>query len=145
MTTINETLITLFQTLFRVHYIYLLMQYLTIIIRGRSNECSYITHKEVQFSSVAQLCPTLWDLVDCSTPGFPVHCQPQELAQTRIFWADDAIQTPHPLLYPSPPSFNLSSIRVFSNESVLCIRWPNYWSFSVSMSPSNEYSGLIFL
>ena len=54
----------------------------------------------------------------------------------------DAIQPSHPLLPPSP-AFNLSQIRVFYNESVLCIRWPKYWSFSFSISPSNEYSGLI--
>ena len=53
------------------------------------------------------------------------------------------MQPSHPLLSPSPPSFNLPSIRVFSNESVFRIRWPRYWSFSFSISPSNEYSGLI--
>ena len=55
----------------------------------------------------------------------------------------DAIQPSHPLLYPSPPTFNLSQLRVFPNESALCIRWPKYWSFSFSINPSNEYSGLI--
>ena len=55
----------------------------------------------------------------------------------------DAIQPSHPLLFPSPPAFSPSSIRVFSNESVLHIRWPKYWSFSFSISPSSEYSGLI--
>ena len=54
-----------------------------------------------------------------------------------------SIQPSHPLSSPSPPTFNLASIRVFSNESVLHIRWPKYWSFSFSISPSNEYSGLI--
>ena len=77
----------------------------------------------------------------CSTPGFPVHHQLPELTQTDIHWIDDASQPSHPLLSPSPPAFNL--IRVFSNESVLCIKWPNYWSFSFSISPSSEYSGLI--
>ena len=57
--------------------------------------------------------------------------------------SSDAIQPSHPLSSPSPPAFNFSSIRVFSNESVLRIRWPKYWSFSCSISPSNEYSGLI--
>ena len=97
----------------------------------------------VQFSSVAQSCPTLCDPRDCSTPGFPVHHQLPELAQTHVHWISDAIQPSYPLLSPSPPTFNLSRIRVFSNESVLCIRWPNDWSFSFSISPSNEYSGLI--
>ena len=55
----------------------------------------------------------------------------------------DAIQPSHPLLSPSPPAFSLSHIRVFSNESVLLIRWPKNWSLSFSINPSNEYSGLI--
>ena len=55
----------------------------------------------------------------------------------------DAIQPPHPLLSPSPPAFTLSQHQVFSNESVLRIRWPKYWSFSFRISPSSEYSGLI--
>ena len=81
--------------------------------------------------------------MDCSTPGFPVHHQPLELAQTHVR-VSYAIQPSYPLLSPSPLTFNLSSIRVFSNETVLCIRWPKYWSFSFNISPSNEYSGLIF-
>ena len=96
----------------------------------------------VQFSSVAQLCPTLCDSMDCSTPGFPVHHQLPELIQTHVHWVGDAIQPSHPLSSHSP-AFNLPSIRVFSNESVLRIRWPNYWSFIFSINPSNEYSGLI--
>ena len=80
--------------------------------------------------------------MDCSTPGFPVHHQCPELAQTHVHRVGDAIQPSHPLLSPSPV-FNLSHIRVFSNESVFWIRWPKYWSFSFSISPSNEYSGLI--
>ena len=81
--------------------------------------------------------------MDCSMPGFPVHHQLLELNQTHVHWVGDAIQPSHPLLSPSPPTFNLSSIRVFSNESVLHIRWPKYWSFSFNITPSNEYSGLI--
>ena len=97
----------------------------------------------VQFSSVAQSCPTLCDPMDCSTPGFPVHHQFLELAQTHVHRVSDAIQPPHPLsALPLLPSI-FSSIRVFSNESVLRIRWPKYWSFNFSISPSNEYSGLI--
>ncbi|CAN0528507.1 unnamed protein product [Rangifer tarandus platyrhynchus] len=80
---------------------------------------------------------------DSTMPGFPVHHQLPELAQTHVHQVDDAIQPSH-LSSPSPPAFNLPSIRVFSKESVLCIRWPMYWSFSFSISPSNEYSGLIF-
>ena len=81
--------------------------------------------------------------MDRSRPGFPVHRQLPELAQTHVHRVSDAIQTPHPLSSPSPPTFNLPSIRVFSNELVLHIRWPKYWSFSFSMGPSNENSGLI--
>ena len=74
--------------------------------------------------------------LDCGTPGFPVHHQFPELTQTHVHWVGDAIQPSHPLCSPSCPT-----IRVFSNESVLRIRWPKYWSFSFSISPSNE--GLI--
>ena len=96
-----------------------------------------------QFSSVAQSCPILCDPMDCSTPGLPVfHCL-LELAQTHVHQVNDAIQPSHPLSSPSPPAFNLSQLRVFSNESVLLIRWPKYWSFSFSISPSSEGSGLI--
>ena len=80
--------------------------------------------------------------MDCSTPGFPAHHQLPELALTHVHQDGDAIQPSHPLSSPSP-AFNIPSIRVFSNESVLRIRWPKYWSFNFSISPSNEYSGLI--
>ena len=96
------------------------------------------------FSSVAQSLRTLSDPMDCSMPGFVVHHQLLEFAQTHVHWVSDAIQPSHPPLSPSPPSFNLPSIRVFSNESDFLIRWPKYWSFNFSINPSNEYSGLIF-
>ena len=95
-----------------------------------------------KFSSVVQSCPTLCDPMDCSTPGIPVHYQLPEPAQTHAHGVGDAIQPSHPLSSPSPPAFNLSQHQVFSKESVLCIRWPKYWSFSFSISPSNEYSWL---
>ena len=94
----------------------------------------------LQFSSVAQSCPTLCNPIDCSTSCLPVHHQHPEFTQTQVHWVGDAIQPSHPLLLP-PLIF--PSIRVFSNESVLHIRWPKFWSFSFSISPSNEYSGLI--
>ena len=94
------------------------------------------------FSSVAHLCPTLCDTMDCSTPGFPVYQQLPELAQTHVHWVGDAIQPSNPLLFLSLPSI-LPSIRVFSNESVLCIGWPKYWSLIFSISPSSEHPGLI--
>ena len=96
-----------------------------------------------RFSSVAQSCPTLCDPMDCSMPGLPVLHQLLEFTQTDVHGAGDAIQPSHPLSSTSPPTFSLSSIRVFSSESVLHIRWPKYWSFSFSISPSSEYSGLI--
>ena len=98
----------------------------------------------VQLSSVTQLCTTLCDPMDYSTPGFPVHHQLPELTQTHVLWAGDAIQPSHPVIPFSscPQSFPVSGS--FSNESVLCIRWPKDWRFSFSISPSNEYSGLIF-
>ena len=96
-----------------------------------------------QFSSVAQLCPTLCDPMNPSTPGLPVHHQLPEFTQTHVHRVGDAIQPSHPLSSPSPPTPIFPSIRVFSNESALRIRWPKYWSFSFSISPSNEYSGLI--
>ena len=96
----------------------------------------------VQFNSVIQSCPTLCDLMDCSTPGFPVYHQLLELAQTHVHWVGNAIQ-PLILCLPLLLLSILPSLRVFSNESVLCIRWPKYWSFNFSFSPFNEYSRLI--
>ena len=95
------------------------------------------------FVVVAQSCLTLCDPMDCSTPGFPVLHHLLEFAQAHVHWVSDAIQSSHPLLPPSPPDFNLSQhqglfLRVSSLHQV-----PNYWSFSFSISPSNEYSGLI--
>ena len=97
----------------------------------------------LQFSSVAQSCPTLCDPMDCSKPGLPVHRQLPEFTQAYVHWVGDAIQLSHPLSSPSPPALSLFQCQVFSNESVLHIRGPKYWSFSFSISPSNEYSGLI--
>ena len=71
--------------------------------------------------------------MDCSMPGRPVHQQLPEFTQTHVHWVSDAFQPSHPLSSPSPPA----------SESTLCIRWPKYWSFSFSISPSNEHSGLI--
>ena len=96
-----------------------------------------------QFSSVSQLCLTLCNLVDCRTPGLPVHHQLLELTQNHVHQVSDPIQPSHPLSSLSPPAFNLSQNQGLSNESVLYIRWPKYWNFSFSISPSNEYSGLI--
>ena len=81
--------------------------------------------------------------MDCSTPGFSVLHHLLELAQTHVHRVSDAIQSSHPLSSPSPPVLIFPSIMGFPNESPLRIRWPKYWSFSFSIIPSNEYSGLI--
>ena len=93
----------------------------------------------LQFSSVTQLCPTLCVLMDCSSPGFPVHHWLLEPTEAYVHHSIDAILF-YPLLF-LPSIF--PSIRIFSIELVLCIRWPKYWSFSFSISPSNGSSGLI--
>ena len=95
------------------------------------------------FSSVAQSYLTLCDPMDCTTPGFLALHQIPEFTQTHVH--ESVMPSNHlilcrPLLLP--PSI-LPSIKVFSNESALRIRWPKYWSFSFSISPSNEYSGLM--
>ena len=95
----------------------------------------------IQFSSVTQLCPTLCDPMNRSTPGLPVHPQLLEFTQTHVHWVSDAIQPSHPLSSPSPPALNLSQHQVFSNESALHIRWPKYWSFSFSIIPSKKSQG----
>ena len=97
----------------------------------------------VHFSSVAQSCPTLCHPMNRSMPGLPVHHQLPEFTQTHVHRVSDAIQPSHPLLSPSPPAPIPPSIRVFSNESTPRMRWPKYWSFSLSISPSNEHPGLV--
>ena len=99
--------------------------------------------QQLQFSSVAQLCPALCDPMNCSTPGLPVHRQLPEFTQTHDI--ESVMPSNHlilcrPLLLP--PSI-FPSIRVFSRESAFCIKWPKDWSFSFTTSPSNEYSGLV--
>ena len=88
----------------------------------------------VQFSSVQFSC----SVVSGSTPGLSVHHELPEFTQTHVHRGGDAIQSSHPLSSPSP-----AFIRVFSNESVLHIRWPKSWSFSFNISPSSKSSGLI--
>ena len=97
----------------------------------------------VQFSSVTQLCLTLCGPMNCSTPGLLIHHQLLESTQTHVHQVGDAIQPSHLChsLLLLPPF--LPSIRVFSNESTLCMRWPKYWSFSFNISPSNEHPGLV--
>ena len=90
-----------------------------------------LAHKVYYCFSVTQTCPTLWDPMDCSTPGFPVGSQDLELPQTHAHRVGDAIQPSHPLSPSCLQSFPV--LRAFSNESALCIRWPKYWSFSFSI------------
>ena len=109
----------------------------------KENEKCPSTFSSVQFIAVAQSCPTLCDSMDRSTPGLPVHHQLPDL--TQLMSIESVMPSNHlihrcPLLL-SPSIF--PNIRVFSSESVLHIRWPEYWSFSFSISPSNEYSGVI--
>ena len=105
----------------------------------------WLTFSSVQFSSVQLLSRVrLCDPMNRSTPGLPVHHHLPEFTQTCVHRVSDAIQPSHPLsslllLPPVPPS-----IRVFSNESTLHMRWPKYWSFSFSIIPSKEIPGLIF-
>ena len=81
--------------------------------------------------------------MDCSMPGFPVHHQLLKLTQPHVHYVGDAIKLPYPLLSPSPPALNLSQHQGLFQWSALCIRWPKYCSFIISISPSNEYSQLI--
>ena len=94
-------------------------------------------------SSVAHSCPTLCDHMNHSTPCLPVHHQLPEFTQTHAQQVGDAIQPFHPLSSPPPPAPNPSQHQGLFNESTLPMRWPKYWSFSFSISPSNEHSGLI--
>ena len=97
----------------------------------------YMSGKSVQFSSVAQLCPTFCNPMDCSMPGFPVHQQLLDLTQTHVH--------PVPLCCPILlPSSVFPRNRIFFNQSALHIKWPKYWNFNFNISPSNEYSGLIY-
>ena len=98
---------------------------------------------QIQFISVAQLCPTLCDPMNCSTPGLPVHHQPLEFDKIHVHCVNDAIQPSHPLSSPSPPAFNLYQNQELFKWVTHHIRCPKHWSFSFNISPSNEYSGLI--
>ena len=96
-------------------------------------------------AKLLQSCLTLCDPMDCSMPNFPFLHHLLEFAQNHVHWVGEAIQPSHPLLPLLLLLSIIPCIRVFSSESVLCIRWPKYQSFSLSICPSNKYSGLISL
>ena len=95
------------------------------------------------YFSVTKSCPTLCNSMYCSMPVFPVPHHLPEFAQMQVHWIDDGIKASGPLPSPSPLVRNFPRIRVFSNELAPSIRWPKYWSFSFSISPSSEYSEFI--
>ena len=116
-------------------------------IKNTLDRTNRITEAEdrIQFSSVTLSCPTLWDPMNHSTPGLPVHHHLPEFTQTHVHQVSDPIQPSHSLsspflLPPTPPS-----IRVLSNEPILHMRWAKYWSLSFSLIPSKEHPGLISL
>ena len=96
-----------------------------------------------ELSSVAQSCPTLYDPMDCSMPGLPVHCQFLEFTQTHVHWVGDAIQPSHLLSSPSPPAFNLSQHHSLFHWVSSLHQVAKLLEFSFNISSSNEYSGLI--
>ena len=104
---------------------------------------SHSQFSSVQFSSVAQSCPTLCNPMNRSMPGLPVHHQLPEFTQTNVHRVSDAIQPSHPRSSPSPPAPNPSQHQSLSHQSTLRMRWPKYWSFSFSIIPSKEIPGLI--
>ena len=111
-------------------------------ITHSSQDILMIKHS-VQFSPVTHSCLTLCNPMNCSMPGLPVHHQLLESTQTYVHCVSDAIQPSHPRSSPLLLPSVFPSIRVFSNESALCIRWPKCWSFTFNISPSNEHPGLI--
>ena len=118
-----------------------------VLLLGTKNlmtyEDNYKKGSTVPFSSVVQSCPTLCDPMNHSTPGLPVHRQLLESTQICVHRVGDAIQPSHPLLSPSLLPSIFPSIRVFSKKSALRMRCLKFWSFSFSISPSNEHPGLI--
>ena len=102
-------------------------------------DSTYLRYLLFSHSVVSHSC----NPIDCSTSGFPVLHYILELIQTHIHWVSDTIQPSHPLSPLSPFAFNLSQHQGLSSELALHIRWLKYWSFRFSISPSNEYSGLI--
>ena len=105
----------------------------------------YQDNVTIQFSSVIQSCPTLCDPMNRSTPGLPVHHQLLEFTQMHFHWVDGAIQPSHPLSSPSPPASNPSQHQGLFQWVNSSHEGPKYWSFSFSISPSNEHQDLSLL
>ena len=103
----------------------------------------FLNEGSMIFCSVTQSCLTLCNPMNSRTPGLPVHHQLPEFTQTHVHWVSDAIQPSHPLSSPSPPALNLSQNQGLFKRVSSLHKWPKYWSFSFSISPSNEYPGLI--
>ena len=106
--------------------------------KAEKSTCSVFTCISQSVQSLSRVRPH-----ESQHASLPVHHQLPDFTQTHVHWVSDAIQPYHPLSSPPPPSFNLSQHKGLSNESALRITWPKYWSFSFSISPSNEYPGLI--
>ena len=121
-----------------------------IDLRSWQKECPFQVFSKalhtcsVQFSSVAQSCPTLCDPMNWSTPGFPVHHQLLEYTQTHVHWVGDAIKPSYLLSSPSPPAFILSQHLGLFKWVSSSHQVAKYWSISFNISPSNEHPGLIF-
>ena len=100
-------------------------------------------HIAVQFNSVIQSCPSLYNPMDHSTPGLPVHHQLLKFTQTHVHWVGDAIQPSHPVSSPSPPALNLSQHQGLFKWVSSSHQVANNWSFIFNISPSHEHPGLI--
>ena len=133
------------------HYAIWEVPWISLMISGIERVFMFVGHLYIFFRklpiqflccSFAKLCLALCDSMDCRMPGFPISHHLLEFAQVHVHCIGDSIQISHPLL-PSSLLSIFPSIKVFSNNSAVCIRWPRYWSFSFSISHSNEYSGLI--
>ena len=126
-------------------FVVVVVQWLNHVYKYRNIYTLSITHASSVHSLpiVVQLCLTLCIPMDCSMPGFPVLHHLLDFAQTHVHWVSNTIQPSHPLssLLLLPSVF--PNIKVFPCESALHITWPKYWSFRFSISPSNDYSGLI--
>ena len=108
-------------------------------------QCGLVLLKCIQFSSVTQLCPTLCDPMNCSTPGLPVHHQLPEFTEIHVHRVSGAIQPSHPLSSPSPPAPNPSQHQSLFHESTLRMRWPKYLTLVIAMFALTQGSGHVII